>query len=209
MAKIKLFIFPFNGNGVEAVDCIDFERYDLIGFIDDSQGKTSAEFDIFPRSILVKYPEVAVLAVPGGPNSFKERGNIIKSLKINENRFVNVIHHTATIGKNVKIGHNCLIMAGAVITSNAILHNHICILPNTVIHHDVFIEDFAIIGSNVVIGGSTKVGQNSYIGSGTNVINGIQIGGGALIGLGSNVIRSIPTNSKVLGNPAKEVGLIF
>ena len=36
MAKQKLVIFPFNGNGIEALDAIDYEQFDFIGFIDDN-----------------------------------------------------------------------------------------------------------------------------------------------------------------------------
>ena len=31
--KKKLLIFPFNGNGLEALDCID-KNYEFIGFVD-------------------------------------------------------------------------------------------------------------------------------------------------------------------------------
>lgn len=205
MNKEKLLIFPFNGNGIEALDCIDFDKYDFIGFVDDDQNKRSTEYDIFPRSILLKYPEFKVLAVPGSPLTYLQRPEIISSLEINTNRFITVIHPNASIGRNVSIGYNCLIMAGVVITSNAYLHNHVCILPNSVIHHDVVVKNHSLIGSNVAIAGGTTIGKSCYIGSGSNIINGIQIGDCSLVGLGSNVINNIPANSQVAGNPAREL----
>ncbi|MGN7204109.1 NeuD/PglB/VioB family sugar acetyltransferase [Pedobacter sp. SAFR-022] len=202
MAKRKLVIFPYNGNGIEALDCIDHEVYEVIGFIDDDQGKCSSNHKIFRRSIIEDYSELLVLAVPGSPSSFRNRNENINSLKLNPDRFITAIHPRASIGRNVSIGYNCLIMAGVVITSNAIIKNHVCILPNSVIHHDVKVNDYTLIGSNVVIAGGTSIGKNCYIGSGTNVINGVQIGDKALVGLGSNVIRSISENTTVAGNPA-------
>jgi len=201
----KLMIFPFNGNGIEALDCINHDEYEFIGFIDDSPKSSSSTYEIFTRTVIKRHEEIYILAVPGSYHSYRERAAIISSLEISKERFITAIHPKATVGKHVKIGYNCLIMAGVVITSNAKLQNHICILPNSVIHHDVSIGNYTLIGSNVLIAGSTKVGANCYIGSGSNIINGIYIGAKSLIGLGSNVLKSIPENSKVVGNPANFV----
>lgn len=207
MKKERLVIFPFNGNGIEAVDCLDFERYDFLGFVDDDSSKKSLQFDVFPRCILERYEELLVLAVPGSPTSYSQRENIISTLNLPAKRYARVIHPGAHIGRQVQIGYNCLIMAGVVITSNARLNNHICVLPNSVIHHDVVIGDYTLIGSNVVIAGGTAIGKNCYVGSGTNVINGIEIGDHSLVGLGSNVVKNTASNSKIAGNPAKEMGV--
>lgn len=208
MIKEKLLIFPFNGNGMEALDCIDPDKYELVGFVDDDPNKSSSTYELLPRSILKRHPEFRILAVPGSPTSYMHRSDIISSLDISADRFINAIHPSANIGKHVLIGHNCLVMAGVVVTSNARLHSHVCILPNSVIHHDVVIHPYTLIGSNVVIAGGTIVGRNCYLGSGSNIINGIQIGDYSLIGLGSNVIKNVPPKSIVAGNPARAVRII-
>lgn len=203
--KTQLLIFPFNGNGIEALDCIDENQFELIGFIDDNEEKHKQlqKYPLFKRVALDQFPNAKVLAVPGSPTTFSMREDFIQSLNIPKERFATIIHPKANIGKQVSIGYNTLIMAGVVITSNAKIKNHICILPNTVIHHDTVINNYTLIGSNVVIAGGTIVEENCYIGSGTNIINGIKIGTKSLIGLGSNVTKSIQSNSKAVGNPAR------
>ncbi|MEX6689934.1 NeuD/PglB/VioB family sugar acetyltransferase [Danxiaibacter flavus] len=203
MAIKNLLIFPFNGNGREAIDAIDPSEYKLIGFIDDDGEKQSDNYEIFSREILKKFPEMYLLAVPGSPTSFRERTSIISSF--NAKNFATVIHPQASIGRDVKVGYNCLIMAGVVITANALIKNHVCILPNSVVHHDSIIEDYTLIGSGVVIAGNVTIGQSCYIGSGTNIKNGIHVGNLSLIGLGSNVISNIEANSVVAGNPASGI----
>jgi sugar O-acyltransferase (sialic acid O-acetyltransferase NeuD family) len=203
----RLLIFPFNGNALEAIDCIN-GQYELIGFIDDTkekQGQTKYGYTVFDRTALEKYKDAKVLAVPGSPVSYKKRGEHIASLGISKDRMATVVHPKASIGKHVKLGANCLIMAGVVITSNAKVGDHVCILPNTVIHHDAVIGDYTLIGCNVAIAGGTTIERNCYIGSGTNIMNGITIGEKTLIGLGSNVLKSVTANSKIAGNPAKEI----
>lgn len=201
----KLLIFPFNGNAIEAADCLGGE-YELIGFIDDTpakQGDTAWGVKVYSRAALAEFSDAFVLAVPGSPGSYKKRQEFIDALPVAKERLATVIHPSARIGKQVKIGRNCLIMAGVVITSNARIGDHVSILPNTVVHHDAVVNDYSLIGSNVAVAGATTIGRNCYIGSGTNIINGISIGDFSLVGLGSNVIKSIPAHSVAAGNPAK------
>jgi sugar O-acyltransferase (sialic acid O-acetyltransferase NeuD family) len=203
----QLIIFPFNGNGLEALDCIG-GQFALIGFADDTpekQGKHASGFTVYPRDVCAKYPEAQVLAVPGSPTSFRERGKLIASLGLAAERFATVIHPSASVSPNARIGRNVLIMAGAVITGNAVIGDHVCILPNSVIHHDCRIGNYCLIGSNVTVAGYTVVEENCYIGSGSSIINNITIGNGTLVGMASNVIKDIPPASKVAGNPARQL----
>jgi sugar O-acyltransferase (sialic acid O-acetyltransferase NeuD family) len=204
---LPLLIFPCNGNAVEALDCLG-TTYQCIAFIDDDETKQRAGafgYSVRSRSALNESATASVLAVPGSPASYRMRREIISSLGINEGRFATVIHPSARVSPLAKIGHNVLIMAGAVVTSNAVIGNHVCILPNSVVHHDAVIGSWSLIGSNTVIAGSTVVGENCYIGSGSNIMNGLQVGSTALVGIGSNVIRDVAAGTRVVGNPAREI----
>ena len=99
------------------------------------------------------------MAVPGSPASYRRRPEIISGLGVTLDRFARVIHPMARISPLARIGHNVLIMAGVVITSNAVIGNHVCILPNAVIHHDVVIDDWTLVGSNVSIAGGVRLGS--------------------------------------------------
>ena len=203
-----LFIFPYNGNGLEALDCLG-ESYQLIGFIDDTPAKQGTDphgYPVLGRAALRERPDALVLAVPGGPASYRSRRQIIDGLGIEEHRFASVIHPTVRLSPLANLGHNVLIMAGVVITSNAVIGNHVCVLPNTVIHHDAFIGAWSLVGSNVTIAGSTVIEESCYIGSGSSIMNGLRVGRGALVGLGSNVIRNVAEGSTVAGNPARQLG---
>ncbi|MBN2301298.1 MAG: NeuD/PglB/VioB family sugar acetyltransferase [Lentisphaerae bacterium] len=206
----QLLIFPYNGNGIEALDCLQ-GQYELIGFVDDNpekQGIQANGVEVFSRAALTRYKDAKVLAVPGSPTTYTQRRAMIEGLQVPDNRFATVIHSNAQVSRLARIGHNVLIMAGVVITSNAVLGNHLCILPNTVIHHDVQIHDYTLIGAQIVIAGYTTVGRDCYIGSGSKVIDHITIGDSTLVGMGTNVITSIPARHKVVGNPARIIGIV-
>lgn len=207
-SSTPLLVFPFNGNALEAMDCLG-DTFHLVGFIDDTPGKHGAgplSVPVLARDALSTWPEARVLAVPGSASSFSTRRSLIESLQVDPGRFATVVHPSARVSPLARIGRNVLVMAGAVVTSNAVIGDHVCVLPNTVIHHDVTIGDWTLVGSNVTVAGGTAIGENCYIGSGSSLMNGLQIGARTLIGLGSTVIRSCPADSRLAGNPARTLG---
>ncbi len=199
-----LLIFPCNGNGLEALDCLG-DTWHCIGFVDDTPHKQAAGafgYPVFPRAVLADFADARVLAVPGGPNSYLSRRRVIEDLDISPGRFARVIHPAANVSARAKLGDNVLVMAGVVITSNAVIGNHVCLLPNTVVHHDSVVGDWSLVGSTVTVAGGVTIGANCYIGSGSKIMHGIRIGAGALVSIGSNVIRDVAGESCVGGNPA-------
>lgn len=205
--KKELLIFPYNGNGLEALGCIG-EEFSFIGFVDDTPEKIGVNqfgYQVYDRSVFIQRPEALVLAVPGSPASYKKRREIIEALGLKQERFARVIHPRASVSPLASVGVNVLIMAGVVVTSNAVIGSHTCILPNTVIHHDVKVGDWSLVGSNVTIAGSTIIEENCYVGSGSRLINNIVVGVRALIGLGSNVIHHVSEDTVVVGNPARPI----
>lgn len=200
-----LLIFPRNGNGLEALDCLG-TAWRLIGFVDDTpekQGLDPYGHAVRGRGCLAEFPQAKVLAVPGAATSFRKRREIVDGLGVAYERFATVVHPGARVSPLARIGRNVLIMAGVVVTSNAVIGDHVCLLPNTVVHHDVVIGAWTLVGANVTIAGGTVIGENCYIGSGTSVMNGLCLGDRSLVGLGSNVIRDTGPDSTVAGNPAR------
>ena len=205
---VALLVFPCNGNGLEALDCLG-EGFHMLGFVDDDEDKqrTSAHgYPVWGRQVLAAYPEAQVLAVPGSPTSFRARRRLIESLDLPPQRYAQVVHPDARISPRARLGRNVLVMAGAIVSGTAVIGDHVCLLPNTVVHHDVVVGDWTLVGSNVTIAGGTTIGENCYIGSGTSLKNGLHIGEGTLVGLGSTVVRDTLAGSVVAGNPARIMG---
>lgn len=54
-------------------------------------------------------------------------------------------------------------------------------------------------------GHSPKIGSNVYIAANSTVIGNVEIGDNVIIGAGSLVCKSIPSNSVAVGNPAQVI----
>lgn len=205
MPKCPLLVLGFGGNAIDAIDTIE-NSYEIIGFIDDNPERQKLTFEgipVYPRKVLEKYKDVKVISLIGSEANFRNRDKIISDFKIPDSRFATIVHPTAMISRLAKVGHDVIVFAGVVVTANAVIGNHIFLLPNSVIHHDVSIADYNMIGANVTIAGHVTVGKSCYIGSASSIKNGINIGDCSMIGMAANVVRSVPSGSTMVGNPAK------
>src|SRR5262245_30871330 len=101
-----LLIFPCNGNGLEALDCLG-DAYRCVGFVDDTPAKRQAgEFGhpVFARAALAERADAFVLAVPGSPSSYLSRRGIIDGLGVAHERLARVIHPTARVSPLAVVG---------------------------------------------------------------------------------------------------------
>ena len=200
-----LLVFPCNGNALEALGCLG-QAWSLQAFVDDTPSKQAAGCagrPVLGREALDRWPQARVLAVPGSPESYRSRRALVQSLRVPEGRWATVVHPSASVSPLARIGRNVLLMAGVVVTANAVIGDHVCVLPHAVIHHDTVVGDWTLVGTGVTLAGHVQVGENCYLGSGTRVLQGVRIGDGALTGLGSTVIRHVPAGARVAGVPTR------
>jgi UDP-3-O-[3-hydroxymyristoyl] glucosamine N-acyltransferase len=123
----------------------------------------------------------------------------------NKDMKLETCHHLAgvNIGNDVEIGSNTSILPGFLKDTK--------IDDGTKISSQVYIGSAMQIGKNCMItgktyfGGSSTLEDNVYIGPGANIRNGITISKNSFVGIGSNVIKDVPENTTVIGNPAKSI----
>tara|TARA_Y100000590_G_scaffold102995_1_gene117122 strand:+ start:12887 stop:13867 length:981 start_codon:yes stop_codon:yes gene_type:complete len=104
---------------------------------------------------------------------------------------------------NVEIGCNNVIDRGSL--SNTIIGLNTFIDNQVHIAHNVKIGKNCIIAGQVGFAGSTVLGNNVMIGGQAGISGHLKIGDNVKIGGGSGVINDIPSNSVVMGYPAKNV----
>ncbi len=107
------------------------------------------------------------------------------------------------IGNNVEIGCNNTIDRGSL--SNTIIGDGTFLDNQVHIAHNVKIGKNCIITGQVGFAGSSSIGNNVLIGGQAGISGHLKVGDNVQIGGGSGVIKNIPSNTKVMGYPAKNI----
>ena len=108
-----------------------------------------------------------------------------------------VISDSAIIAKGTMVAANVTINALAKI-GKGVICNTAC-----VIEHKCQIGDFVHIAPGTVLAGNVTIGEASFVGANAVVKQGVRIGENVTIGAGSVIIKDIPNDAVVVGNPGK------
>jgi sugar O-acyltransferase (sialic acid O-acetyltransferase NeuD family) len=210
MKKILLF---GGGNQVHyTIDIIEKEnKYEIAGIIDSVHpiGSERYGYKVLGRqdnliSIVDKYKIDAGLITIGDNWSRSIVYNaIIQQMPSFE--FINAIHPSVIIGKNVELGFGIVMMAGVIVNPLAKIGNFTFFATGCQIEHDCIIEDYASVSAGSVMGGYVTVGKFSAITLGVTILDRLKIGENSVIGSGSLVLKDIPDNVLAHGNPINKV----
>jgi sugar O-acyltransferase (sialic acid O-acetyltransferase NeuD family) len=120
-------------------------------------------------------------------------------------KFITLIHPTAIIAKNAKIGRGCVVCQFSSVSCDTNVGNFVTVNTRTGIGHDSKIDDGCTLSSLVDLGGYVQMGRGVFVGGSANILPKTKIGDFATIGAGSVVVRSVKSGVTVFGVPAKTI----
>ena len=108
-----------------------------------------------------------------------------------------------SIGNNVWIGSNCTIERAQI--DKTLIEDHVKIDDLVHISHNTTIKKFSQITVGSMILGRAIVGEHCWISPNCVIENGYEIGDNSIVGTSSLVRNNFPSNSVIIGTPAKLV----
>lgn len=181
------------------------EKFVVKGFIDDNL-KALGGFSNYPpvidtiRDYLPQENDVFVSSIGG-----VSRRVCMEEIIRRGGEFIELIHQTARLLTNVKLGKGNFVGAYTVIGNDAVVGDYNMIQAYTVIGHDARIGNWNRIDTHVTCVGGTVVEDEVNIHTSAVISHKVVVESGAHVGALSFVIRRVKAGTTVMGNPAKKL----
>ena len=128
-----------------------------------------------------------------------------QQLPVPLDRLATIIDPSTFVSRTARIGAGCVVYPGGFIGVNAVIGNLVLCLSRCVINHDDVLEDRVVLASGVTLAGSVHVETGCYLGQACTVRQRLHIGQHSIIGMGAVVVKDVPPESVMAGNPAQKI----
>lgn len=176
------------------------------GFLDDKSDALDG-YDNYPpivgpvETYAIQKNDVFICAL--GDVNYKKRYSEIILNKGGE--FISLVHPTAIIGTNARVGKGCVVGAYANLSNDTAIGDFVTISIRAGMGHDSMIGNYSHIGGNSCISGFVTIGEKVTLHPGSVIVPHRKIGDNAIIGTGSVVLGNVKAGTTVFGNPAKKI----
>ena len=100
-------------------------------------------------------------------------------------QFISLVHASAAVSPLARIGTGCLLLPGAVVSTEAhvgegaVIHAHASVGPRALV------GDFAVVGAGARLGGLSVVGEAAWVGPNSVIAEGQRVSPGPVAGPGT------------------------
>lgn len=181
------------------------EKFVVKGFIDDNLQALDG-FPNYPpiidtiRDYVPQQDDVFVSSIGGAA-----RRPCMEEIICRGGEFMELIHQTARIYTNAKLGKGNFIGAYSVIGNDAVIGDYNMIQSYTVIGHDAKIGSWNRIDTHVTCVGGIVIEDEVNIHTSAVISHNVRVETGAHVGALSFVIRKVKAGTTVMGIPAKRL----
>jgi sugar O-acyltransferase (sialic acid O-acetyltransferase NeuD family) len=154
--------------------------------------------------------EYQVLGTPDIISSFPE-AHFVPSvvfhdvLNLPPGRMVSLIDPTAYVPRTSHIGPGSVIYPHCFVGGHTSTGERLFMLSGGVLNHDNVIGNNVCVCAHATTAGYVSVEDGCYLGQACAIRQHLRIGRDSLIGMGAVVIRDVPPNSVMVGNPAHKL----
>ena len=202
----KLLIIGSGGHAVSVANVALSIGYTDIQFVDNNKaGKNLLSYNVIDETqAFANYKSKSYIIAVGDnlirKKIFNDYNKIYKDLY-----YPILIHKSAVISCNLKIGEGTVVMPNSTLGPNSIIGAFCIINTSASIDHDCSLDNFSSIAPGCILGGNVSIGKNTSISIGTIIRHRINIGNNVLIGASSYVDKEIEDNILAFGIPVKKI----
>lgn len=181
-------------------------RFELIGFLDNDATKWGRDFWGYPvlgGSALVAEPRYADCVVVNAiTRDTRTRAATTAELLAHGAELTNLIHPSVDT-RFVTLGVGIVVHEGTVLQPGAVIGDDVAINANVVVSHECVLGPHVFMAPGGVLAGIVTLEEGVMIGVHATVLPRLRIGRWATVGGGAVVIRDVPADATVVGNPAR------
>lgn len=184
--------------------------FECVGYIDGDASKWGESYyDIPVLGGFDLLPDLRAQGIVGGIPVLGDLGLRLGMFSLLEKQglqAVTVIEPSVIAASDLAIGEGGLVSFGTVILNNVKISPYAFVGSGVKILHDVVIERNCVIGGGTVVGSTSSIGENFACGVGCVIRSGgVRIGRNVQLAAGTVVLRDVPDNAFVIGNPGRVI----
>lgn len=204
--KRDLVIFGAGGHAASVANVALSAGYCLRGFVDPNRkGAVVLGLRVVADEEEVGAPTEFALAIAAGDNAVRKRIHEDLRARYGALNFPALVHASAVLSVNTRLGEGSVVMPGAIIGPNSTLGRFCILNTRAAIDHDCTMADFSSLAPGAITGGDVQIGQRAAIGIGAVIKHGLSVGDDAVLGANSYLHRDQPANTLAHGSPARVV----
>jgi len=207
-----LGIYGAGGSGRELFELATIinsnnDRWSELIFIDDTkeEGEKLRGIPIYSFENLTKNIDTESIEIIISLGEPANRKKLAEKIIHAGYRLATLIHPNVHIPESTKIGDGVIISCNAFISCDVIIEDNVMILPQSSVAHDNHIGKNTVIAGHSDLGGGVHIGFNTYIALNVCVREKTHIGDNVIVSAGSAVLKDVPDNVIIHGNPAKAI----
>jgi sugar O-acyltransferase (sialic acid O-acetyltransferase NeuD family) len=207
MMKSSFYIIGYSGHSFVCLDVALKLGYCLKGYFDSNKKKINP-FDLTYMGNETTNQNLQLIQKSSyfiGVGDNKTRHKITKIIvERTKQKPISLLHPSLNRGFATQISTDgVLVAAGVSINTYSNIEKGVICNTNCSIDHECQIGEYAHIAPGAVLAGNVSIGAHSFIGANSVVKQGVKIGKSVVIGAGTVVLKDVPDNVVMIGNPGK------
>jgi sugar O-acyltransferase (sialic acid O-acetyltransferase NeuD family) len=207
----RLIILGTGGNAYDLLDIVEAinairPTWRVVGFLDDGRtpGSELLGFCVLGGLRDARtFHDCLFISTIRNEKTFRRSAQILAATGLCREQFATLVHPAASVSRRATLGYGVYLNPGVCVAGAVTIGDHTSLGPGTIVGHNATLGLHVLVAPGAVLSGSVHVADSCYIGAGALIRQHIRVGERALIGMGAVVVRDVPADAVVVGNPAR------